>query len=393
MFQYRVLCFLVILPLTAPVAAATDLASLEATIAAKNAEISDLRDQLQQQQQVAARLGQELTRLRENAQALEQRRTATLSALQEQFERLVADPSQTLAPAQQDYREAFDAMAAHSADVAAKEQQVSDSERRVAEIREVAARAGRDLAEARAGFDRARAERLFAELNVAGELTLSNTVSCKQDETIGACMARGQDAARQLARERFSEQILGAVSEADVVAEHRGSDGLTPTLIDSSVINSGFRGQGDFFVELSARLRNETTQEQACGLLGLSDEQCRGEVAAVATLEPPPASPEDLQPEAELQETLEAPEPPAESEAIVAGEPQFRLTVRSNVYYDEVFIDGVAYGSTKLDVLLPAGEYTLEVRKPGHRSYRERVNLSGNRTVTAQLAELAELAQ
>lgn len=69
---------------------------------------------------------------------------------------------------------------------------------------------------------------------------------------------------------------------------------------------------------------------------------------------------------------------------------RYRLTVRSNVYYDEVYIDGVPYGSTKLDVMLPPGEYDVEVRKPGHAAYRERISLNGSRTLRAQLAELAE---
>jgi hypothetical protein len=77
-----------------------------------------------------------------------------------------------------------------------------------------------------------------------------------------------------------------------------------------------------------------------------------------------------------------------DDDAAPAADGNYRLTVRSNVYYDEVYINGVAYGSTKLDVMLPAGEYDLEIRKPGHTSYKERITLDRARTVKAELAEL-----
>ena len=386
---YRILCFVSILGLAAPLSAATDLASLQAAIDAKNAEIGDLKDQLSREEGAATRLAAELDALRKEAATLQQRQAETLAALKEQFERIVADPGLELTAAQQAYREAFEALAAHRDAVAAKERSISDGARRIAEIRAAAERAGAALASLRGGIDRARAERLFNELNVAGQITLSNTITCKPDETIAACISRAEDAARRLARERFTEQILAAVSEADVVAKHRADGGPAPTLVDSNVTDSGFRGQGDYFVELSARLRNETSQAQACKLLGLSEAQCRGDATAAAQARSPTPAP-DRQPEATAPTPTTAPETAAQEEPAAAEGKQFLLTVRSNVYYDEVFIDGVAYGSTKLDVMLPAGEHDLEVRKPGHRSYRERITLSGNRTVTAQLAEAAQ---
>jgi hypothetical protein len=74
-------------------------------------------------------------------------------------------------------------------------------------------------------------------------------------------------------------------------------------------------------------------------------------------------------------------------EAQPADAGPFMLTVRSNVYYDEVYIDGVSYGSTRLDVMLPAGEYAVEVRKPGYSSWSGRVRLNGAATVLAELEE------
>lgn len=48
------------------------------------------------------------------------------------------------------------------------------------------------------------------------------------------------------------------------------------------------------------------------------------------------------------------------------------LTIRSNVYDDEVIIDGVSYGSTPIEVMLPGGEHEVEVLKYGYSAYAEK---------------------
>jgi hypothetical protein len=385
---HRALLLAALLGCCMPLSAAVDVAGLQAEIDAKTAEITELREDLAQQEAASERLETALDELKQNADELAQRKAETLAALRAQFERVVADPSLDITAAQRAYGEAFGALQAHVDAVADQEQQIAEGRQRIASTRDTAARAGEALAELRARLDRARAERLLAELNVVGEITLSNTITCKREETIAECIARGEEAARGLARERFARQLLASVTEAQLVAQHSEGAGTQPTLIDSTVLNSGFRGQGDYAVELSARLRNETNQTQACALLGLTPAQCSG------TAPSPTDTASAAEDTAGAQEDAVAPpeEPPSvpPAEPAVSGNEQFRLTVRSNVYYDEVFINGTAYGSTKLDVMLPAGEYDVEVRKPGHTSYQQRISLSANRTVTAELAELAE---
>ena len=53
----------------------------------------------------------------------------------------------------------------------------------------------------------------------------------------------------------------------------------------------------------------------------------------------------------------------------------YELTLRSNVFDDEVFINGVSYGSTKLQVMLPSGEHDLEVVKRGYEPSRQKMRL------------------
>jgi hypothetical protein len=369
--------------------AGAELTALQQNIDAQVAEIDSIKDSLSQAQQRLATLEAEQSALESEGDDLAARRAAALAALRAQFEKVTADPSLPLEAELQAYRDAAAAQVRQRETLATQQKQIAASRERIAELRALAGARAEALAKLRSGFDRARAQRLLREINVAGEQRLTSAVTCAPDETIAGCIERGEQTARREARARFADELFARVTEADVVARHQVQAGVEPTLEESEVTDSGFRGQGEYFVTLRARLRNEATLADACRLLGLTDAQCRGElrVPSAETMAP------DVEPEPEVAMIPEAALPAEEEDTPATAEAtaeRYRLTVRSNVYYDEVYIDGVPYGSTKVDVMLPPGEYDIEVRKPGHASYRERINLTASRTLRAQLAELSE---
>jgi hypothetical protein len=61
------------------------------------------------------------------------------------------------------------------------------------------------------------------------------------------------------------------------------------------------------------------------------------------------------------------------------------LTLRSNVQDDRVFIDGKAYGKTRLDVELPVGIHTIRIEKLGYTPYKKEINLKETQTIWAKL--------
>jgi len=273
-----------------------------------------------------------------------------------QYQRIVADPGLKLSEAKEAYRLAIAAQQQHARMIADKEREIDGQRGKIDNSPEDVARIEAQLAQLRQDRDGARVTRLERELSRTDSITISNAVTCARNETIAGCIERSEQAARDAALSGFAERLFAATTEKAVVTELRGEDSLALTLEGSQVTSGGFRGQSDYLVELEARVTSRIPPPEACRLLGIAADQCSG----------------------------------LTSRALAVDDDEdgtYRLTVRSNVYYDDVLINGTPYGSTRLDVLLPPGEYEVEVRKPGYTSWRDRVTLDGAVTVIAELTE------
>jgi hypothetical protein len=129
------------------------------------------------------------------------------------------------------------------------------------------------------------------------------------------------------------------------------------------VADSNFSGQGNFNVKMNLELQGNLKRSQGCELLGLDRRYCvnfkANENAQVSNVKVSAM---------------------ATDESVM-----YELTLCSNVFDDEVFINGVSYGSTKLQVMLPSGEHDLEVVKRGYEPNRQKVTLSESKTLKVDL--------
>jgi cell division protein FtsB len=401
----------ILLLLWAGFALAQDIAQLEEQVAAKLTELESLKTAVTEQQRAAEELDAQLKGLQGRTAALEQARADALEAMNAQYQRIIADPDLELTDTRNAYRLAVEEQKDNQDAIAAKEQEIARQRQQIERSRGDVEAAEKELAGLRRGYDAARIARAERELGRTGSISVTNTITCARDETIADCIARGEREAQQAALSAYAQRLLAQSSEAESLAV--GPESVTPELklMDSRVESSGFRGQGDYFVEMQARVRSRITRDQACTLLALTDAQCSAAAAAGDTGTPtkqstagpasttaaaaasaPPAAASTAPAAGAERAPPAGGEPPAEAGATSAAEQptapgSYMLTVRSNVYYDEVYIDGVPYGSTRVDVMLPAGEYDIEVRKPGYSTWSGRVTLKGAETVIAELNE------
>ena len=70
---------------------------------------------------------------------------------------------------------------------------------------------------------------------------------------------------------------------------------------------------------------------------------------------------------------------------VIEAERFITLTLRSNVYDDQVYINGAYVGETKLVTQLAVGWHDIEVRKAGYRTYSARPLLDKDQTLVARL--------
>jgi hypothetical protein len=61
------------------------------------------------------------------------------------------------------------------------------------------------------------------------------------------------------------------------------------------------------------------------------------------------------------------------------------VTIRSNVYDDGVVIDGVDYGKTPIDIMLPSGMHRFEIRKEGYQPYIRELEVDQDQTIWTEL--------
>ena len=59
--------------------------------------------------------------------------------------------------------------------------------------------------------------------------------------------------------------------------------------------------------------------------------------------------------------------------------------VISDQYDDNVTINGVNYGSSPVDIMLPKGKHQISVTKPGFQSYNRKIFVHGTDTIWVKL--------
>ncbi len=68
-----------------------------------------------------------------------------------------------------------------------------------------------------------------------------------------------------------------------------------------------------------------------------------------------------------------------------------RLTVRSNQYNDQAWIDGKAYGTTPIELTLPLGRHQVKVTKAGFADYEHWLELQRDTKLVAQLQRVESI--
>jgi formylglycine-generating enzyme required for sulfatase activity len=345
-------------------AAALSVADVENKISVKQSEYDNYNSSLEAQVANAASLERELSELRQNATLADADRQTALIEMNLQYEKVIDDPELDISGTISTYAKAVRTHKAIKDAITDKYNQWQEELQDVEQMQISKHSLLNTIEGLKEQLNSARIDRLYQEFNRQEAIIVSHNIACDKDETLAKCINRGKALAKQKASKRFLDSVYEGLSESVEAEKRRQLSDASVQVLRSEVADSNFSGQGNFNVKMNLELQGNLKRSEGCELLGLDRRYCvnfkANENVKVSSVKVSPM---------------------ATDESVM-----YELTIRSNVFDDEVFIDGVSYGSTKLQVMLPSGEHDLEVVKRGYEPSRQKVTLSESKTLKVELA-------
>lgn len=343
----------------------------ELSVAEINNQISTIESQYRSARDERHKLESELSaarerlaETREQSDVIERERRATLEQMNRRYRELVDDPTVDISEAQQAYQDAV----RHEQSNA---QRVADLSREVADLRVSAEQLQvrehsmqNQLATFNERLQIARVERVLSEFNARNQLRVDQEVTCERDETIAQCENRADLLAKQRASRSFLTGAFETLTESSQAAKNR--EAVTPDvrIVGSRPLSGGFSGGRQYQVSLEVELQGRITRPEVCSLLEIDPRYCADNIQAAS------------------EGASDSGKKPADESVL------HRVLVRSNVFDDQVIINGDRYGSTPVEAMLQTGQYDVTVSRRGYTTNSTRLDVSRSQTYRVDLQRL-----
>lgn len=344
-------------------AANLTVAEVENKISVKQSEYDNYNASLEEQIANAASLERQLSDLRQNAILADADRQSALIEMNLKYEQVIDDPELDISPAINTYAKAVRTHKSIKDAITNKYNQWQDELQDVEQMQISKHSLLNTIEGLKEQLNSARVDRLYQEFNRQETIVVSHNIACDKGETLAKCINRGKSLAKQKASKRFLDSVYDGLSESVAAGKRRQLSDASVQVLRSEVADSNFSGQGNFNVKMNLELQGNLKRSQGCELLGLDRRYCV-----------------NFKGNDNVLVSKVALSPMVTDESVM-----YELTVRSNVFDDEVFINGVSYGSTKLQIMLPSGEHDIEVVKRGYEPSRQQVSLSESKTLKVEL--------
>jgi formylglycine-generating enzyme required for sulfatase activity len=344
-------------------AAVLSVADVENKISVKQSEYDNYNSSLEARIANAASLENELGELRQNATLADAGRRSSLIEMNLQYEKVIDDPELDISPVIVTYAKAVRTHKAIKDAITNKYNQWQGELQDVEQMQVSKHSLLNTIESLKEQLNSTRIDRLYQEFNRQEAIVVSHNIACDKDETLGKCSDRGKTLAKQKASKRFLDSVYSGLSESVEVEKRRQTSDASVQVLRSEVADSNFSGQGNFNIKMNLELQGNLKRSEGCELLGLDRRYCVNFKTS-----------DNVQISSLKASSM------ANDESLM-----YELTLRSNVFDDEVFINGMSYGSTKLQVMLPSGEHDLKVVKRGYEASRQKISLSEPKTLKVEL--------
>ncbi|MBY8281424.1 SUMF1/EgtB/PvdO family nonheme iron enzyme [Vibrio fluvialis] len=334
--------------------------AIDEKISTKQSEIDSIASEYDAEGSKLQQLKNEQSRLQRESDELDAKRNRAKSALDKQYSRLLEDPDTDLVTFQKKYQESWSAVKENQSEALTNDQAITESEMRLSQIKQKQARLKTEFANLEESKIEARVKRLDAELRESDVLETSYKTACSTTMTLGECSSQGQHLTKQKAVKQFQAWLIDETSEAAVVKQHLADVSLNIHVLKHTTTDSGFYDGSKFKTVIDTQLDARPAENTPCKLLNVDSQYCfaPGENAQTS------------------------------KQKEVAW---VNLAIRSNQYNDKVSVDGVSYGSTPVEIMLPVGNHMITVEKEGYRSFHQELSINSDHTLRAVLREQANI--
>ncbi|MFB9135431.1 SUMF1/EgtB/PvdO family nonheme iron enzyme [Vibrio olivae] len=335
----------------------TTVVGIEDALFTRHSELKVAREQRDEQHAAVNTQKATLRQLNKNARRLDAELGKVKTDLARDYQRIIDDPTLDITATQQSYQQAWAKVKQNQVQRLDAQQQLEEKESQLAQKQAAVDELMQSIQELETAKLRARADRLKKELRHQETLKVSFTNRCQSSMTLAQCDQQTRDLGLQKAVKQFQTRLIDSTSEAQIARQHLSDASLNIHVLSHHVTESGFYDGMRYRTVLDVALESRAPERAACQLLGLDTKYCFA----------PGVGDSELSAQKEI--------------AWVS------LTVRSNQYDDHVTIDGVSYGSTPLEVMLPVGKHTVMIAKEGYRSFQQEINIQSDQALRANLYE------
>lgn len=340
------------------VASSSGVVAIDDALFSQHSALREAQKSTQAQQTAADNQLSEVNRLTQQAAKLDKALQQAKATLAKQYQAMINEPDLDISAAQNAYQAAWAEVKQNQQARLQAEQQLQEQQSALSE-----AKAAQQLIEqkiARLAEDkvRARVEQLRNELKREGEQTVSFTNACQADMTLAQCAQQTTDLALQKAVTQYQSWLLDQTTESKQVKQHLGDVALNIHVLSHKVSDAGFFDGSRFRTVIAAQLNARPAENTPCKLLDVESQYCFA-----------PGDSAQPQPQQEVA--------------------WVNLLIRSNQYQDSVSVDGVSYGSTPVDIMLPVGSHMITVAKEGYRAFHQELSINSDHTLRAVLREQA----
>lgn len=337
-----------------PPAIAASVTDIESLLFEKHADLTSVEKKMSEKQNLVDNQAQQATRLAKLSAQAEQALAKAKTDLEQDYSRMIDEPDFDISPAQNRFQDAWKAVKESKLAISDAEhiQQGLTMELEAIQAEKTAVEASI----ANLGQDklRARAERLRNEITQAEEQTVSFTNRCSHDMTLAQCSEQTVTLALQKAVKQFQKSLVDNATESKAVREHLASASLNIHVLQHKVKSSGFSENNRYRAVIAANLETRPDKNTPCRLLDIQSSNC----------------------------FTQSEQQTNDQQKEVAW---VNLVVRSNKYNDKVSINGVNYGSTPVEVMLPTGSHIVTIVKEGYLPFNQELKITRDHNLRAVL--------